>query len=109
MAPSSDLLPGTLELLVLKAVSLGPRHGYGILLRIQQISGEALQIEQGSLYPALYRLEKHGWLTAEWRETETGREAKFYTVTKTGRAHLEQELTSWKRLSSAVNLVIQRG
>ena len=68
-----------------------------------------LKVQQGSLYPALYRLEKHGWLTAEWRETETGRKAKFYTVTKTGRAHLEQELTSWKRLSSAVNLVIQRG
>ena len=109
MGKPTDLVQGTLDLLILRTLEFEPKHGWAIAKRIQQISNDVLRVQQGSLYPALYRLEKHGWLTAEWRETETGRKAKFYTVTKTGRAHLEQELTSWKRLSSAVNLVIQRG
>jgi PadR family transcriptional regulator, regulatory protein PadR len=97
-----DLLPGTLDMLILKAVSLGPLHGYGVLLRIQQISGEELQITQGSLYPALYRLETNGFISAEWGESDNKRKAKFYSLTATGRKRLRQETESWQRFADAV-------
>src|SRR5882672_11475678 len=103
----SDLLQGTLDMLILKIVALGPVHGYGISLRIQQISQEVLQVQQGSLYPALHRLEQQGWIKASWAETEGGRKAKFYSLTRAGRTQLEKELASWDRLSSAINLVVQ--
>src|SRR5260370_19811621 len=95
----SDLLQGTLDMLILKIVALGPIHGYGIAQRIRQISKEVLQVQQGSLYPALHRLEKRGWLKAEWGEAETGREAKFYSLTKVGRKQLDAEAANWDRLS----------
>ena len=107
MAKSTALVQGTLDLLILKTLQLEPRHGWAVAKRIQQISGDVLKVQQGSLYPALYRLEKKGWITADWRQSETGREAKFYSLTKTGRAHLKEEVASWARLSSAVNVVIQ--
>ena len=109
MAPleKTDLLQGTLDLLILKVVALGPVHGYGIAQRIRQISKEVLQVQQGSLYPALHRLEKRGWLRAEWRTTDSGREAKFYTLTAAGRKRLEVERTEWDRLSQAIALVLQ--
>jgi PadR family transcriptional regulator PadR len=102
MTKTADLLPGTLDLLILKAVSLRPLHGYGVLLRIEQISGNALQIPQGSLYPALYRLEHQGLITAEWGESENRRKAKYYTVTTAGRRRLREEAASWKRLAVAI-------
>ena len=108
MGKPTDLVQGTLDLLILKTLAVEPKHGWAIAKRIQQISDDVLKVQQGSLYPALYRLEKEGWVTAEWRETDTGREAKFYQLTKAGRAHLKKEVASWERLSSAVNLVIQR-
>src|SRR5438067_12469176 len=95
----AELLQGTLDMLILKVVALRPIHGYAIVQRIQQISKEALQIRQGSLYPALYRLENRGWLKSEWKITESGREAKFYSLTKTGRQQLKAETAEWKRLS----------
>jgi PadR family transcriptional regulator, regulatory protein PadR len=103
----SDLLQGTLDMLVLKIVALEPVHGYGITQRIQQISREVLQVQQGSLYPALHRLEKRGWLAAEWRESETGREAKFYSLTRVGRKQLEAETANWDRLAGAVALILK--
>ena len=103
----SDLLQGTLDMLVLKIVALEPIHGYGIAQRIQQISREVLQVQQGSLYPALHRLEKRGWLRAEWRESETGREAKFYSLTRIGRKQLEAETANWDRLAAAVALIMK--
>ena len=103
----SDLLQGTLDMLVLKIVALDPVHGYGIAQRIQQISREVLQVQQGSLYPALHRLEKRGWLTADWRESETGREAKFYSLTRLGRKQLEAETANWDRLAGAVELIMR--
>jgi transcriptional regulator len=103
----AELLQGTLDMLILKAVALGPMHGYGIVQRIQKISNEALQIRQGSLYPALYRLESRGWLKAEWKTTEGGREGKFYSVTRIGRRRLKAETESWDRLCSAISLVLQ--
>ena len=103
----SDLLQGTLDMLVLKIVALEPVHGYGIAQRIQQISREVLQVQQGSLYPALHRLEKRGWLKAEWRESETGREAKFYSLTRIGRKQLEAETANWDRLAAAVALIMK--
>lgn len=103
----SDLLQGTLDMLILKIVALGPIHGYAISQRIQQISKEVLQVQQGSLYPALHRLENRRWLQAEWRDSETGREAKFYTLTKAGRKQLELETLNWKRLSDAIALILQ--
>ena len=102
MAPNADLLPGTLDMLILKAVSLKPLHGYGVLLRIQQISGNALQVPQGSLYPALYRLEHQQLLAAEWGESENNRKAKYYTLTASGRRRLRDEAAAWKRLSTAI-------
>jgi transcriptional regulator len=107
MGKPSDLLQGTLDLLILKTISLEPKHGWAIAKRIEQVSNDALQITQGALYPALHRLEQQGWVRAEWRSTETGREAKFYNLTRAGRAQLEKELAQWERLSNAVGLVIR--
>jgi transcriptional regulator len=107
MAKPTDLVQGTLDLLILKTISLEPKHGWAIAKRIQQVSREALQVQQGSLYPALHRLEQQGWIKAEWRTTETGRMAKFYSLTRAGCKQLEKELESWTRLSAAINLVIQ--
>src|SRR5438552_3594786 len=103
----SDLLQGTLDMLILKIVALGPIHGYGIAQRIRQISKEVLQVQQGSLYPALHRLEKRGWLSAEWGEAETGREAKFYALTKVGSKQLQAEAANWDRLSEAVAMILR--
>ena len=100
-------MQGTLDLLILKTVSLEPKHGWAIAKRIQQVSQEALQIQQGSLYPALHRLEQQAWIKAEWKATETGRMAKFYSLTASGRKQLTKEVASWTRLSSAINIVIQ--
>jgi PadR family transcriptional regulator, regulatory protein PadR len=102
MGKQQDVLQGTLDLLILKAVSLEPVHGYGILLRIQQLSGGKLQILQGSLYPALYRLEFRGWIASEWGESENNRRAKFYKLTAQGRRQLHSETENWKRLSAGV-------
>lgn len=104
---SAELLQGTLDLLVLKAVSLGGMHGYGILLRIEQISGGALSIEQGALYPALYRLERQGLLDTEWGTSENNRRARFYSLTASGRARLKDEERSWTRLVEAVSTVLK--
>src|SRR3981081_48523 len=98
----ADILQGTLDMLILKIVALQPIHGYGVAQRIRQISKEVLQVQQGSLYPALHRLEKRGGLEAEWGEAETGREAKFYKLTRAGRKELENERANWGRLSTAV-------
>jgi len=98
----ADLLPGTLDLLILKAVSLGPKHGYGVLLRIEQISGHAFTIEQGALYPALFRLEARGLLTAEWGTSENNRRAKFYRLTPAGRRRLREATGEWDRLTAAM-------
>jgi len=103
----SDLLQGTLDMLILKIVALGPVHGYGISLRIRQISKEVLQVQQGSLYPALHRLEKRGWLTAEWGESENGRQAKFYKLSAKGRKQLQAEESNWDRLVQAVTQIMQ--
>jgi PadR family transcriptional regulator len=103
----AEFLKGTLDMLILKVVALGPIHGYAISQRIRQISKEFFQIQQGSLYPALHRLEDRGWLGAEWRATDTGREAKFYSLTKKGRKHLEAEMASWERMSNAVALILR--
>ncbi len=103
----TDLLQGTLDMLILKIVALGPVHGYGISMRIQQISKDVLQVQQGSLYPALHRLEKRGWLVAEWGESDNGREAKFYKLSALGRKQLVTEEATWNRLSEAVALVMQ--
>jgi transcriptional regulator len=103
----SDLLQGTLDMLILKIVALGPIHGYGISQRIQQITSDVLQVQQGSLYPALHRLEKRGWLQAEWRASESNRQAKFYTLSAIGRKQLREEATNWDRLSEAVSLVMK--
>jgi PadR family transcriptional regulator, regulatory protein PadR len=98
----ADLLQGTLDMLILKALSLGPLHGYGIIQRIGQMSGEMLTVEQGSLYPALYRIEQKDWVTSKWDENETGRQAKFYSLTRAGRRQLEVEEASWDRLVLAI-------
>lgn len=103
----SDLLQGTLDMLILKIVALGPVHGYGISQRIRQISKEVLQVQQGSLYPALHRLEKRGWLAAEWGESENGREAKFYKLSTKGRKQLQSEESNWERLAQAVTQIMQ--
>lgn len=107
MGKPNDLVQGTLDLLILKTLSLEPKHGWAIAKRIQQISREVLQVQQGSLYPALHRLEQKGWIKAKWKNTETGREAKFYSLTSTGRAQLEKEAANWSRLSAAINLVVE--
>lgn len=107
ITPKSDLPQGTLDLLILKVVALSPLHGYAIAQRLQQVSRDVVQVQQGSLYPALHRLENRGLLTADWRDTETGREAKFYSLTKKGRAQLEAEAASWQRLTEAVGLILE--
>lgn len=104
---SADILQGTLDLLILKAVSLGPLHGYGVLLRIQQISGEELVIQQGSLYPALYRLEHQGAIASEWGESENNRRAKYYSLTRLGRERLEAEMAKWNRMSGIINGILR--
>ena len=103
----AEFLKGTLDMLILKVVALGPIHGYAISQRIQQISQQAFQLQQGSLYPALHRLENRGWLRANWQMTETGREAKFYELTRKGRQQLETEVREWQRLCRAVGLILQ--
>src|ERR671937_211808 len=103
----SDLPQGTLDLLILKIAALGPVHGYAIAQRLQQVSRDVVQVPQGSLYPALHRLENRGLLTADWKETETGRDAKFYRLTRKGRKHLDAETASWRRLSDAVALILR--
>src|SRR5580765_1028548 len=105
-ASKSDLLQGTLDVLILKVVALGPIHGYAIAQRLQQMSREVLQVQQGSLYPALHRLEKRRWLRAEWAATDTGREARFYTLTAVGRKQLEEQRAYWDRLSAAISSVL---
>jgi transcriptional regulator len=102
----SDLLQGTLDMLILKVVALGPIHGYAIAQRLQQMSSSVLQVQQGSLYPALHRLEKRGWLKAVWAATDTGREARFYTLTRLGRRQLEEQRASWDRLSAAISGIL---
>jgi transcriptional regulator len=106
-SPSADVLQGTLDLIVLKALSLAPMHGWGISQRIQQWSGDALRIGQGSLYPALYRLEKKGWVRSEWRTTENNREAKYYSLTPAGKRALGTEMDTWRNFVSAVELVLE--
>jgi PadR family transcriptional regulator PadR len=107
MTAKSDLPQGTLDLLILKVVALGPVHGYAIAQRLQQVSRDVVQVPQGSLYPALHRMEHRGFLAADWKETETGREAKFYRLTRKGRAQLETEAASWRRLAEAVTLILR--
>src|SRR5579863_9165047 len=103
----AELLQGTLDLLILKVVALGPVHGYGISQRIRQISDSVLQVQQGSLYPALHRLEKRGWLAADWGESDNGRQARFYRLSETGRKQLASEEETWNRLSKAVALILR--
>ena len=107
MAPTTDLLPGTLDMLILKAVSLKPLHGYGVLLRIQQITGQALSVPQGSLYPALYRLEHQGLIAAEWGTSDNNRKAKYYTLTASGRRRLREETAAWNRLAHAIGMALK--
>jgi PadR family transcriptional regulator, regulatory protein PadR len=111
MGKPDDLVQGTLDLLILKTISLDislePKHGWAIANRLQQISGEVLQVQQGSQYPALHRLEQKAWIKAKWKETETGRQAKFYSLTAADRAHIEKEAENWSRLSAAINLLVE--
>ena len=107
MSPQAQLLPGTLDLLILKAVSLGPLHGYGVLLRIQQISKDRLEIQQGSLYPALYRLEHRGWIASEWGESDNKRKAKYYRLTAAGRRKLQTETEKWNRMANVIAVILQ--
>ena len=106
MAKQVELLQGTLDMLILKAISLGGLHGYGVLLRLQQLTGGRLQIQQGSLYPALYRLENHGLIASQWGESENKRKAKFYRLTVAGRRRLKEEVAYWQQLSTAIAMVI---
>ncbi len=105
--PSADLLQGTLDMLILKTLALGPQHGWGISRRIQQVSVDVLQVQQGSLYPALHRLEQQGWLSASWGTSENNRQAKFYALTKAGRRQLQRETAQWTRLSGAVARILE--
>lgn len=107
MKSKADLLQGTLDMLILKTLALGPQHGWGISLRIQQISDEVLQVNQGSLYPALHRLEQQGWLSSSWGASENNRQAKFYQLTRAGRRQLERETREWTRLSTAVARIME--
>jgi len=107
LTKSDDLISGTLDLLILRVIALEPKHGWAIAQRIQQVSKEILQVRQGSLYPALHRLELQGWISAEWGESENNRRAKFYSLTRTGRKKLEQHEAQWDRLSSAISLVLR--
>jgi transcriptional regulator len=103
----SDLVQGTLDLLILKIVALEPMHGWAVGQRLRQVSGDVLQVSDGSLYPALHKLEHEGWIAAEWRQTENNRRAKFYSLTRAGRRHLEKETANWGRLSSAISHVVK--
>ncbi len=107
MSKPSDLVQGTLDLLLLKILALEPMHGWAISLRLRSISGDVLQVSEGSLYPALHKLEQEGWITAEWKQTENNRRAKFYSLTRLGRKELESETANWQRLSSAISYVVQ--
>jgi transcriptional regulator len=107
MAKSNDLIQGTLDLLILRTISLEPKHGWAIAKRIQQVSSQVLQVQQGSLYPALHRLEQQGWIRAKLAQTEGGRQAKFYSLTREGRRQMERETANWDRLSAAVSLVVR--
>ena len=107
MGKPSDLIQGTLDLLILKTLSLEPMHGWGIAQRVEQVSKEALQIQQGSLYPALHRLEQQGWIESEWRETENRRRAKYYVLTPAGKKQFAKEVAQWQRLSGAIGLVLE--
>jgi PadR family transcriptional regulator, regulatory protein PadR len=109
MPPTSDLLQGTLDLLILRTLALEPMHGWGIAQRIQQVSKDVLQVGQGSLYPALHRLEYKGWIRADWGSSENNRKAKFYSLTATGKAQLQAELKDWERLTTAIGLVLKQG
>jgi PadR family transcriptional regulator, regulatory protein PadR len=106
-SPKADLPQGTLDMLILRVVALGPIHGYAIAQRMRQISNDVFQVQQGSLYPALHRLENRGYLAAEWKPTETGRDAKFYRLTPKGQGQLEEETANWTRLAEAVTLILQ--
>ena len=106
-AQKSDLLQGTLDMLIMKVVALGPTHGYAIAQRLQQMSRDVLQVQQGSLYPALHRLEKRGWVRAEWAASDTGRDARFYTLTRAGRKQLEEQSENWDRLSAAITGILR--
>ncbi len=103
----TDLLQGTLDLLILKALKLGPMHGFGISVLIRQVSEDVLRVEQGSLYPALYRLERQGWIESEWGVSDNNRKAKFYRLTPAGRKHLVEETSNWEKLSRAINLIVR--
>ena len=107
MSKPNDLVQGTLDLLLLKILALEPLHGWAISLRLRSISGDVLQVSEGSLYPALHKLEQEGWITAEWKQTENNRRAKFYSLTRLGRKQLQSEAANWKLLSSAISRVIQ--
>jgi PadR family transcriptional regulator, regulatory protein PadR len=107
MSRPSDLVQGTLDLLLLKIVALGPLHGWAIAQRLKQVSGDVLQVSEGSLYPALHKLEHEGWLTATWQVAETGRRAKFYTLSRAGRHALDREMADWERLSGAISRVVK--
>ncbi len=107
MSQAVDLLQGTLDLLILKTLALEPRHGWGIAQRIQQVSQDVLQVQQGSLYPALHRLEQQGWIEAEWRPSENNRRAKYYSLTRAGGKQLEEETANWERLSAAIRQILQ--
>jgi transcriptional regulator len=106
MSRPADLVQGTLDLLILKILALEPLHGWAIGQRLKQVSGDVLQVSDGSLYPALHKLEQEGWITAEWRPSENNRRAKFYSLTRIGRRHLQKEADAWQRLSGAISLVV---
>jgi len=106
MPKQIDLLQGTLDLLILKSLALGPMHGFGVSVRIQQLSNDALQVQQGSLYPALHRLEQQGWITSDWGISDNNRKAKFYSLTRAGRKQLELEQQNWNKLAAAIGLVL---
>jgi transcriptional regulator len=107
MGKPTDLVQGTVDLLILKTIALEPMHGWAIAQRIRQVSKDVLQVQQGSLYPALHRLEQQGWIDAEWGDSENNRKAKYYSLTRAGRKRLEEELANWERLSSAIALVLR--
>ena len=107
MSKPNDLVQGTLDLLLLKILALEPLHGWAISLRLKQVSGDVLQVSDGSLYPALHKLEQQGWIKAEWRTTESNRRAKFYSLTRLGRGHLQRETANWERLSTAISGVVR--
>jgi transcriptional regulator len=108
MSDQTDVLQGTLDLLILRTLALGPLHGWAIAQRIQQVSDDLLRVQQGSLYPALHRLEHQGWITAEWGTSDTNRRARFYSLTKAGQKQLSAEVSKWERLSAGVNLLLER-